>query len=119
MRWLTHTVGGGVTTLGAIAALVGLLWAIDDRYAHAGEVSQKFSRMETGQEINRLTIETSTMDVKLQLLRAQLSQLSYAQGPMTRDRAAERERLNAEITSVSQDLSTKKQLLDRLRTGTK
>jgi len=106
-------------SLGLLSAVVGVVLYAEREYAHAADVSQKFSKMETGQEINRLTIETSTLEVKLQLLRAQLSQVTYAQGAMTRDRAAEKERLATEIGTLNQDLSTKKQLLDRMRTGTK
>lgn len=104
-------------SIGLLSTAVGAAIYIEHEFAHAGPTEQRFATMTTGQEINRLTTETETMKVRLELLRTQQTAITYAPGPKTRERDAAIERLKTDIGDLGAELAAKKQLLDRLRTG--
>lgn len=96
---------------------VAAVYFVEDRYAHATDMRQMRADLTSGQEINRLTTEVETLNLKIQLLRANLSQITFAQGPVTQDRKKEMERIGTDIRDAGIDLSAKKQLLDRMKAG--
>lgn len=104
-------------SLGTLTTAVGAVVYLEREYVHAADFQSFKSSVSTGQEINRLTTEVQTMDLRLQLLRQNLYQVTYAQGPMTRDRRVELDRLSTAIRDTGVELDAKRRLLDRLRTG--
>lgn len=106
-------------SLAFLTTVVGASIYIEHEFAHAGPTEQRFQTMTTGQEINRLTTETETAKVRLELLRTQQTAITYASGAKTRERDAAIERLKTEVSDLAAKVAAKEQLLDKLRTGSK
>lgn len=105
------TLGGIVVALGVI---LGGAIAVDERFAHAGDLKQLNANI----EINRLTGEVSV----LQIRRSQLSDRIYdtlgkVKGRPTPEQDASLQRSKEEAVAIDREIEVKRRALERLRTG--
>lgn len=103
----------GLVTLGAVVALAGSFFLVDDRYAHAADTSRNM-------EMNRLAVEISV----LQLRKSALEDRVYDTAARVASRqrlsppeAASYERYKAELAAIASEIAAKARQLERVRTG--
>lgn len=120
-----HPLRAAVTTLGSIAVVMGAVYLIEDRYAHAGDVVRLQSTIEaqgrdtrTALEINRLTAEVSVLQIRRGSLVDRLYDAGARQSVQrTPADAMIVERYRAELVAVDAEIAAKQRLIDRLKTG--
>lgn len=116
--WRTHIstpIKSAVGALAALAVIVGFFIAIDDRYAHAGDMRQ----LSTDMQINRLASENSILDSRRKAVEDKMYELA-AKNQMKRLAPSEQsilQRYSSELRDVQREISEKRQLIERLKTG--
>lgn len=121
----SHPVRTAVTTLGSVAVVIGAVYLIEDRYAHAGDVVRLQSTIEAqgrdtraALEINRLTAEVAVLQIRRGALADRLYDAGARQSVQRSPADAMIvERYRAELVAVDAEIAAKQRLIDRLRTG--
>lgn len=117
-----HPVRMAITTIGSIAVVIGFVYVLEDRYAHAGDVTrlqgsiQQLSvETKQGQEINRLTAEVAVLTIQKSLSEQQLDAIAARKqsGPDQ----INMDRVKARIAAYDSEIAAKQRLIDRLKAG--
>lgn len=120
-----HPIRTAVTTIGSIAVVVGFVYVLEDRYAHAGDIARLQSSIEAqgkdtraALEVNRLTAEVAVLQVRRGTLADKIFDAG-ARMSVQRNNADAMivERYRAELVAVDADIAAKQRLIDRLRAG--
>lgn len=115
--WHSAPMSTAAGTVGALVVILGAGAAIDDRYAHAGDVR----KIESALEINRLTAEVSVLEIRRSSLEDKVYDAA-ARGQTKRAAPAEQailSRYSAELRDVSKQITEKRLLIDQLKAGKK
>lgn len=104
-----------IVSFGSVLGLVGAIYLIEDRYVHAADFATFRAEIKSDRQIESLKTEIGQYEIRLQLARDSLAQLSFAPGPRTQLIARELERRGELVRDIGLELAAKKTLLDKLR----
>ena len=92
------------SALATLAVIVGAFLAVDDRYAHAGDLRQLSLEVQLqGLEARRNSLEDKVFDI--------------SQKKRTPGDQASLQRYTGELRDVKRDIQTKRQILDQMKAG--
>jgi len=116
-----NVVKTGVIGFGTfIAAIISGVVVVDDRYAHAGEVSKQITTINEGLEINRLTGEVAVLRIRKSNLEDKVFESNTRSMGRNLARADEmiQNRYRSELDEVNKQILDKEKLIDRIKTRT-
>jgi len=98
------------------AALVLAAFAIDERYAHAGDVRNLQANTVREIQINRISGEISLMELRINDSRNRARELTAKQ-KLTQGEMALAQQYNTDVSSLEAEKRQKQRLLDQIKAG--
>lgn len=98
------------SALAGLGIIIGAFFAIDDRYAHAGDIRT----LSTQLEVNRLTAEVSVLEIRRSTLQDKVYE-GRSRRSATRSDIEILDRYQRELTDVEKQIESKRQQIDQAR----
>lgn len=105
-----HPIKLALSALAGLGIIIGAFFAIDDRYAHAGDIRA----LSTQLEVNRLTAEVSVLEIRRSTLQDKVYE-GRSRNTRSRSDIEILDRYQRELSDVEKQIEQKRQQINQAR----